>query len=89
MDNNVVFAFLLTLFAGLSTGFGSLLALFAKKTNPKFLSFSLGFSAGVMIYVSMVEILEKSKDALVTEYGLKQVLGPLLFRFLPELRLLE
>ena len=71
MDNNVVFAFLLTLFAGLSTGFGSLLALFAKKTNPKFLSFSLGFSAGVMIYVSMVEILEKSKDALVTEYGLK------------------
>ncbi|MDD3000179.1 MAG: zinc transporter ZupT [Candidatus Riflebacteria bacterium] len=71
IDNNVLYALSLTLFAGLSTGVGSLIALFSKKTNPKFLSFSLGFSAGVMIYVSMVEILVKSKEALVVEYGLK------------------
>lgn len=54
--NNLVWAFLLTSIAGLSTGIGSLIALIAKKTNTKFLSVSLGFSAGVMVYVSMIEI---------------------------------
>lgn len=67
----VIFAFLLTLFAGLSTGIGSALAFFAKKTNTKFLSISLGFSAGVMIYVSMIEIFFKAKDALTSELGIK------------------
>ena len=66
-----MFAFGLTLFAGLSTGIGSAIAFFAKKTNTKFLSVSLGFSAGVMIYVSMVEIFIKAKDALTSELGLK------------------
>jgi ZIP family zinc transporter len=55
--NPVVIAFLLTLFAGLSTGIGSLIAFFAKRTNTSFLSASLGLSAGVMIYVSFVELL--------------------------------
>ena len=50
----VWFAFGLTLFAGLSTGIGSALAFFAKSTNTRFLTASLGFSAGVMIYVSMI-----------------------------------
>jgi ZIP family zinc transporter len=54
--NNVLFALGLTLFAGLSTGFGSALAFFTNKTNTKFLSTALGFSAGVMIYVSFTEI---------------------------------
>lgn len=62
--NEVVFAFLLTLFAGLATGVGSVIAFFAKTTNTKFLSFALGLSAGVMIYVSMVEIFFKAKDSL-------------------------
>lgn len=69
--NNVLFAFGLTLFAGLSTGIGSALSLIAKKTSTKFLSFSLGFSAGVMIYVSFVEIMDKAKDALVSSFGEK------------------
>lgn len=68
---NVLFAFLITLFAGLSTGIGSLLAFFTKKSNTKFLSISLGFSAGVMIYISMIEIFVKSKDSLVIELGEK------------------
>jgi ZIP family zinc transporter len=38
------------------------LAFFTKTTNTKFLSVSLGFSAGVMIYVSMVEIFFKAKE---------------------------
>lgn len=67
--DNVLLAFLLTLFAGLATGVGSLLAFFAKTTNTKFLSFSLGLSAGVMIYVSMVEIFFKAKDSLTTAMG--------------------
>ena len=67
--NNVMFAFLITLFAGLATGIGSLIAFLAKSTNKKFLSVSLGFSAGVMIYVSMVEIFVKAKDALVLARG--------------------
>ena len=54
--DNVLLAFALTLFAGLSTGIGSAIAFLTKKTNKKFLSLSLGFSAGVMIYVSFVEI---------------------------------
>ncbi len=64
-SDNVIFAFSLTLFAGLSTGIGSAIAFFAKTTNKKFLSVSLGFSAGVMIYVSFVEIFPKAKTAMV------------------------
>ncbi len=59
----------MTLGAGLATGIGSFLAFFTKKTNTSFLSISLGFSAGVMIYVSFVEILAKSTEALVKYYG--------------------
>ena len=62
-------AFLLTFFAALCTGVGSLIAFFAKKTNKKFLSVSLGFSAGVMVYVSLIEIFQKAKRALVAELG--------------------
>lgn len=64
-------AFLLTLVAGLSTGIGSGIAFLAKRTNKKFLSVSLGFSAGVMIYVSMIEIFNKAKASLVVELGEK------------------
>ncbi|HEY8419796.1 MAG TPA: zinc transporter ZupT [Clostridia bacterium] len=62
-------AFGLTLLAGLSTGIGGALAFFTKKTNTKFLAVSLGFSAGVMIYVSMVEIFAKSKNILTAALG--------------------
>ncbi|MFB0918610.1 MAG: zinc transporter ZupT [Clostridiaceae bacterium] len=54
--NNIFTAFMFTAIAGLSTGIGSLIALISRKTNTKFLSISLGFSAGVMIYISMIEI---------------------------------
>lgn len=67
--NNVLFAFLITLFAGLSTGIGSFIAFFAKTTNTKFLSLALGFSAGVMIYVSMIEIFFKAEEGLILALG--------------------
>jgi len=66
---NVLMAFGLTLFAGLSTGIGSALAFFTKKTNTKFLSVALGFSAGVMIYVSMIDIFVKAKESLISAIG--------------------
>lgn len=69
MDDTVLLAFGLTAFAGLSTGLGSILALFVKQTNIRFLSVALGFSAGVMIYVSFVEILVKARVALVAHWG--------------------
>lgn len=65
MHDNVGLALLMTLFAGLATGIGSVAALFAKKTNTRFLSASLGFSAGVMLYVAMIEIFSKARGYLV------------------------
>ena len=69
---NILFAFSLTLFAGLSTGIGSLIGFMSKKFNPKFLAGSLGFSAGVMIYVSMIEIFVEARESLTLVYGEKQ-----------------
>ena len=66
---DILIAFLLTLIAGLSTGIGSLIALIAKRTSKKFLSVSLGFSAGVMVYVSMIEIFGEARDILSRERG--------------------
>jgi len=71
-SENFIFALGLTIFAGLSTGIGSLMAFLSKNFNPKFLAGSLGFSAGVMIYVSLIEIFPKAKDSLTLLYGYKQ-----------------
>ena len=55
-----LFAFLLSLFAGLSTTVGSFIAFAMKKPSPKFISFIMGFSAGIMILISFVELLQES-----------------------------
>ncbi|SMG22362.1 zinc transporter ZupT [Dethiosulfovibrio salsuginis] len=67
--SEIAIAFGLTLFAGLATGIGSAIAFFAKRTNFRFLSISTGFSAGVMLYVSFVEIFFKGSEALTEVYG--------------------
>ena len=73
MEQNVPLAFLLVIIAGLSTGIGAS-AIFCKRcvflANKKFLAGSLGLSAGVMLYVSFVEILQKSLDGF-SEGGLR------------------
>ena len=66
---NVLVALGLTLFAGLSTGIGSALAFFARSTNTRFLCVSLGFSAGVMLYVSFVEIFFQARTVLTGALG--------------------
>ena len=67
MDSALLLAFAVTLGAGLATGIGSTIAFFAKTTNKGFFAISMGFSAGVMIYLSFVEILPKSTGYL-SEY---------------------
>jgi len=68
---NIILAFILTAIAGLSTGIGSLIALLAKHTNTKFLCASLGFSAGVMIYVSFMEMMPQASLELTEAFGEK------------------
>ncbi len=67
--SSILFALGLTLFAGLATGVGSAIAFISKKFNPKFLAGALGFSAGVMIYVSFIEIFVKARESLSVPFG--------------------
>jgi ZIP family zinc transporter len=69
VEENLLVAFTLTIIAGLSTGIGSAIALFAQKTNRAFLAASLGFSGGVMIYVSFVELFPISHEFLAGSFG--------------------
>lgn len=98
--SNVVAAILLTAIAGLSTGVGGLFTFFSKKLNTKFLSFTLGLSAGVMIYISFVELLAKSGAGLLGNFEPKMatILNTVVFfagmiivavidRFIPEAQL--
>ena len=62
--SNIQFGFLLSLLAGLATGIGSLISIFVKKNDFKSLAFGLGLSAGVMIYISLVELLPESEQLL-------------------------
>jgi zinc transporter, ZIP family len=59
----------LTVFAGMATGIGSVIAFAARRTNYRFLSVATGFSAGVMLYVSFVEIFSKGAESLIGRYG--------------------
>lgn len=66
---DVWIAFGLTLFAGMATAIGSLIAFKAKRTDYRFLSVATGFSAGVMLYVSFVEIFFKGVESLTERFG--------------------
>ncbi|MFO8018881.1 MAG: zinc transporter ZupT [Promethearchaeia archaeon] len=66
-------ALLLSFLAGLSTAIGGLISLFIKKPSVRFLSFIMGFSAGVMIFISFAELLQEAIDV----YGI--LIGALFF----------
>ena len=68
VETNVLFALSLTVMAGLATGIGSIIALFAKTTNTKFLAGSLGFSAGVMVFVSFMDMLPEADKLLSSHF---------------------
>lgn len=70
MNNaNFLPAILLVCFAGLSTAIGSLIAFISGRRDPSALGFSLGFSAGVMLYVSFVDILGTARESLESAMG--------------------
>ena len=71
METNILLPLLLTLGAGLATGIGSAIAFFARRTNKRLLSFSLGLSGGVMIYVSFVELFQQANLSLTAEWGVR------------------
>lgn len=69
MDGNISAAILLTFIAGLSTSVGSLMVLFSKRSNTKFLSIAIGFSAGVMIMMSLGDLLPEALKICTAELG--------------------
>ena len=97
MTDSVLLAFAVTTAAGLATGVGAALGLFAKTTNHRFLALALGFSAGVMLYISFIEIVPKGVGMLEGEQSALQAMlwasgafiagllaMALLYRVLPE-----
>lgn len=69
MEHPVLVALFLSFLAGAATSVGGLLAFVIKKENLAALSLGLGFSAGVMIYVSFMEILPQASESLSAVYG--------------------
>lgn len=80
-EGNFIYALLLTLGAGLATGLGGVIIMFTKKFSPKFLSLSMGFSAGVMIFISFVELFGNARVSLALLYGDKMGLFYTLLAF--------
>ena len=68
-EGNFIIALLLTLFAGMATGIGGAIIMFVKKFSPKYLCATLGFSAGVMILISLVELFQEAREALSMQFG--------------------
>jgi len=69
IEGNVMLALGLTLFAGLATGLGSLVVFFSRKLDMSLLSFGLGLSSGVMVYISLVELLPQAAELMAKSFG--------------------
>ncbi len=67
--SQIFLAFSLTAFAGIATCVGAILTFFAKHTNKRLLSLGLGFSAGVMVFISFTEIFPEAHKLLSPLYG--------------------
>ncbi|MBR6301221.1 zinc transporter ZupT [bacterium] len=68
VQNNFAIAFSLTMLAGLTTAIGGMIAFITKKDNLKVLSLGLGFSAGVMIFISLVDIIPGAENLLKVNF---------------------
>jgi len=69
VEGNILMALALTFLAGLATGIGSLVAYFIPKPDMRYLSLSLGFAAGVMIYVGFVDLFCSARSVLGLSYA--------------------
>jgi len=79
-QHNILLAFLFTVFAGLSTVLGALFVFFFKKSQEsKFLSLGLGFSAGIMLYLSFFDLLKEARLELIESGATNITLSVALF----------
>lgn len=69
MDSAFWYALALTVLAGLSTSIGAAVGVLGRVNSSKILALGLGFSAGVMVYVSLVEIFPEGREKLVGALG--------------------
>ncbi|MCB1527179.1 MAG: zinc transporter ZupT [Hyphomicrobiaceae bacterium] len=67
----VLIAFGVCAAAAAATILGSVFVLRANNANPRLLAFGLAFAGGAMVYVSLVEIFNKSVIAFTAGYGVK------------------
>lgn len=58
--NNTIYGFILTILAGLSTMIGTIVIFFKNKDYNKIILSSLSFAAGVMITVSIIDLIPES-----------------------------
>lgn len=79
--SNFLHAFVMTLLAGLATGIGGLIVLKMDRTNTRILSAALGFSAGVMVYVSFMELMNQGLEYLLATNGEKKANWMLILAF--------
>ncbi len=79
--DNILIALGMTLIAGLCTGIGSLMAFFTKHTDTKFLSVALGLSAGVMVYISFMELMPDAMEDMMRLYPEKTAVLYVLLAF--------
>lgn len=71
IEHHHAVAFILTLIAGLATVIGGSVSFFVKRSNLRMLAIGLGFSAGVMIYMALTEILKDSHEYTLLYFGSK------------------
>ena len=78
----ILVALLLTLIAGLSTGIGAMLSFFTKRTDTRVLAGALGLSAGVMVYISFMELMPQAELGLATIFPRHWAKATMLLAFL-------
>ncbi len=69
MEQTYLTALILSTLAGLSTVLGGFVTFFIKENSLKFLSFGLGLSAGVMLFISLVDLYPESCEMIKNQMG--------------------
>lgn len=67
--SDIWIAIALTVFAGLATGLGGLVTMCVRRPSTRLLAFAMGLSAGVMTYISFMELLPEAYAAFEPLYG--------------------
>lgn len=67
---NVIYSFLITALAGFSTLFGLIPCLIKGKSKDTIISFSLAFSAGVMLVISLISLIPESLNLFIWTFKL-------------------